>query len=126
MSDFRLFETNKKASFLSKAKEVKAKREGDLKKNQSILLLQKHLRAFIAFRKHDSPSYPLLMNSVSTDHQQYAQAFWESMDGQFPFLRKKYVKQAIRALTQGQELAVGGNLESAIKAYSCSCELKEG
>ncbi len=32
MSDFKTFETNKKAKFLNKAKEVKAKREEDTKK----------------------------------------------------------------------------------------------
>jgi hypothetical protein len=115
MSDFRLFETNKKNSFLSKAKEVKAKREGDMKRNQFIIMLQKNMRAFMVFRKHDSPQYPLLMNSMSTANREYAQVFWENMDGQFVTLRGRYVKQAIRALTQGQEIAINGKLERAIK-----------
>lgn len=126
MSDFRLFETNKKTSFLSKAKEVKAKREGDIKRNQFIIMLQKNVRAFMVFRKHDSPEYPLLMNSMSSANREYAQVFWESMDGQFATLRGRYVKQAIRALTQGQEIPINGKLENAIKLYSCSGGLKEG
>jgi hypothetical protein len=83
MSDFRLFDTNKKASFLSKAKDVKAKREGDVKKSQSIVLLQKNIRAFMIFRRHDSPEYPLLMSTPgSIANQHYAQNFWITPRGQ--------------------------------------------
>lgn len=125
MSDFRFFETNKKNSFLNKAKESRAKREDDIKRNQFVLLLQKNVRAFMVFRKHDSPQYPLLMNSISSANREYVQAFWESMDGQFALLRGRFVKQAIRALTQGQEITIDGKLESAIKLYSCWGGLKE-
>lgn len=101
MSDFRLFDTNKKASFLSKTKDNKAKREGDAKKNISIVMLQKNIRAFMAFRRHDSPEYPLLMSTPGPFvNQLFAQHFWTSQEP-FPLiLRLRFVKQAIRALAR--------------------------
>jgi len=89
MSEFRLFNTNKKGAFLSKTKEVKAKREGDAKKNQAILILQKNIRAFLTFRRHDSPQYPLLMSTPGgLPNQYFALSFWGSQQ-QLPFVLRR-------------------------------------
>lgn len=103
MSDFRLFDTNKKAAFLNKAKEVKAKREIDAKKNQAILTLQKNIRAFLTFRMHDSPLYPMLMSTPgSIDNQQYFLHFWATVESQPQILKQRFIKQAIRAFVNKQ------------------------
>jgi hypothetical protein len=49
MSEFKVFEVDKRSKFLGKAKESKAKREEEIKRIKAVLLLQKNIRAYLTF-----------------------------------------------------------------------------
>lgn len=54
MSEFRVFEVDKRSKFLGKAKESKAKREEEIKRTKAVILLQKNIRAYLTSIRYSS------------------------------------------------------------------------
>lgn len=54
MSNFRVFNVDKKKEFLNKAKQNKTKKVEDAKFTSNIMLLQKNIRAFLTSRQYGS------------------------------------------------------------------------
>lgn len=125
MSEFRLFETNKKAKFLSKAKEVKALRQEDTKKNQSIIVLQKNIRTFLAYRRNDNPTYPLFISTLKDpSNRAYIEEHWPIIDQSSVLLKNRLVNLTIKALDDCQEVPIHPGLLNAVFSLSHRIELK--
>ena len=54
MSDFKLFNVDKKKDFLAKAKSNKNKKDQDIKKNSAIIIIQKRVRAYLTSTHYGS------------------------------------------------------------------------
>lgn len=125
MSEFRLFETNKKAKFLNKAKEVKALRQEDVKKNQSIVVLQKNIRTFLTYRQNDNPTYPLFISTLKDpSNRAYIEEHWPIIDQSSVLLKNRLVNLSIKALDDRQEVPIHPGLLGAVFSLSHRVELK--
>ena len=100
MSDFKLFSLDKKKDFLAKAKLNKSKKDQDAKRHNSIILVQKHIRNYLASATHASPHYPLLIRSVQQvqRNRPYVESVWNSIDHQPNILRKRVLTLTIESL----------------------------
>lgn len=115
MSEFRLFETNKKAKFLNKAKEVKALRHEDIKKNQSIVVLQKNIRTFLTYRRNDNPSYPLFISTLKDPSNRiYIKDHWLMIESSSVLLKNRLINLSIKALDDREAAPIHPGLLDAV------------
>ena len=100
MSDFKLFSLDKKKDFLAKAKLNKSKKDQDARRHNFIILIQKHLRNYLASAIHASPHHPLLIRSVHQVqiNRPYFESLWNSIDHQPNILRKRVLTLTVESL----------------------------
>jgi hypothetical protein len=100
MSNFRIFEVDKKKAFLAKAKDNKAKKEQEVKKNADILVIQKNIRAFLCATCNAGPKYPLFIRTAEQvqTNRDFVESLWDSLEKQPNLLKKKVLTLTIKSL----------------------------